>query len=573
MAKQTPGAQGAGELGELLILLWAPLKAVTARWAPGERPWSPSAPAALSARRPAQRCSRSHARPPPRAAHSPTGGGGGADTAHTPPCQRRLSKSYPSRRHSSNCLTEEGGRGKKKSNTQDAVGLGSPPPAPPPAVRSQAKFSRKGLVLEHDKNKQSRSDSLPCWKGVHPRPSPRWQITVIDPPVIPGARRDRADNKRSAARAGGAGRGCYSAPRGLPDTVALLRQRHLMEEVGTAQSFQVRPVQQLLGLLQEREQLSSSPGATRGTAPREGLAPLSPDPAGAPELSVLVPNSPALGSLAAALLRRGGKRWRGAAGSGRMEATRRAPSLAPRVFPLEQWDSTAARRPAGSPPRRKVPAADRRKCSPSAAAGRTSRRHLAESSPRGRPASPALRGAAPLARSHGAGSTPRAALYRAGLAAPPRPRPQRPEPAHWLRRRPPRPARPARHGLGTAPARPARPPRGGGCAAAPAMNESWGSAVAVGEAVHPARPRSAAPLPAPLPSPRSCCAEFVTQPWPVRVRRSTREKGEEGAGHGSSAVLPWVLAGERGDWNAAGCAWKCLGSFTEGLMWEREQGL
>lgn len=78
-----------------------------------------------------------------------------------------------------------------------------------------------------------------------------------------------------------------------------------------------------------------------------------PEPAAAPELSVLVPNCPALGSLAAALLRRGGKRRRGAAGSGRMEATRRAPSLAPRVFPPEQWDSTAARRPAGrlsSPP-------------------------------------------------------------------------------------------------------------------------------------------------------------------------------------------------------------------------------
>lgn len=73
---------------------------------------------ALLARQPAQRSSRSHARLPPRAAHSPTGGGGGADTAYTPPCQRRLSKSYPSRRHSSNCLTEGGGRGRKKKKVK-----------------------------------------------------------------------------------------------------------------------------------------------------------------------------------------------------------------------------------------------------------------------------------------------------------------------------------------------------------------------------------------------------------------------------------------------------------------------
>lgn len=104
---------------------------------------------------------------------APRGAAAGLTPRTHRPAKRRLSKSYPSRRHSSNCLTEGGGRGKKKSNTQDAVGLGSPPPASPPAVRSQAKFSRKGLVLEHDNNKQSRSDSLPCWKGVHPRPSPR----------------------------------------------------------------------------------------------------------------------------------------------------------------------------------------------------------------------------------------------------------------------------------------------------------------------------------------------------------------------------------------------------------------
>lgn len=33
-------------------------------------------------------------------------------------------------------------------------GLAFHPPRPPPAVSSQAKFSRKGLVLEHDNNKQ-----------------------------------------------------------------------------------------------------------------------------------------------------------------------------------------------------------------------------------------------------------------------------------------------------------------------------------------------------------------------------------------------------------------------------------
>lgn len=55
-----------------------------------------------------------------------------------------------------------------------------------------------------------------------------------------------------------------------------------MEEVAAAQSFQVRPVRQLPGSLQERQQLSFPPGARRGATPTGKLRARS---AAAPELA------------------------------------------------------------------------------------------------------------------------------------------------------------------------------------------------------------------------------------------------------------------------------------------------
>lgn len=49
-----------------------------------------------------------------------------------------------------------------------------------------------------------------------------------------------------------------------------------MGEVAAAQSFQVRPVRQLPGSPQERQQLSFSPGARRGATPQESSAPTPP---------------------------------------------------------------------------------------------------------------------------------------------------------------------------------------------------------------------------------------------------------------------------------------------------------
>lgn len=49
-----------------------------------------------------------------------------------------------------------------------------------------------------------------------------------------------------------------------------------MGEVAAAQSFQVRPVRQLPGSPQERQQLSFFPGARRGATPQESSAPAPP---------------------------------------------------------------------------------------------------------------------------------------------------------------------------------------------------------------------------------------------------------------------------------------------------------
>lgn len=138
----------------------------------------------------------------------------------------------------------------------------------------------------------------------------------------------------------------HSAPRGLPDTAARLRQRHLMGKVGTARSFQVRPLQQLPGWPQAKEQLSSSP-----RAPQEGFAPL-PFPA-APELGGAGTEQPG----PSALWHRG-KRRRNRS----REAARR---LLPSHPEPRRWNNRMAPPPAGR--LSSSPQGARRKCSGAAA--------------------------------------------------------------------------------------------------------------------------------------------------------------------------------------------------------------
>lgn len=346
-------------------------------------------------------------------------------------------------------------------------GFGFPPPAPPPAGSSQAKFSRKGLVLEADNNKQLE----------------KWFVALLEGSSSTTSFFAVTDHSYRSSRDRGAQWAARPAPLLAVSRIPRLRQRDLMEEVAAAQSFQVRPVRQLPGSPQERQQLSFSPGARRGATPTGKLRARS---AAAPEL--------------AGAEQPGGGAPPAAERSRRREATRRLLHSPP-------WTIGWHRRPqAGSPPRSKVPTA----------AAREKRSGERPSAPNRRSATPrpARR---PSPRSHGAGSAPRAALYRGGGAAPPRPRPQRPAPRS-LAALPPAPARP----------RPGE--RGGGRR----RRQQW---MKVGrarrrrrEGQHPWE-RGASPR-------QEFCGDFLTRPPGVKRRERT--------GLGSAAMSACVVPGGRG---------------------------
>lgn len=270
-------------------------------------------------------------------------------------------------------------------------GFGFPPPAPPPAGSSQAKFSRKGLVLEADNNKQLE----------------KWFVALLEGSSSTTSFFAVTDHSYRSSRDRGAQWAARPAPLLAVSRIPRLRQRDLMEEVAAAQSFQVRPVRQLPGSPQERQQLSFSPGARRGATPTGKLRARS---AAAPEL--------------AGAEQPGGGAPPAAERSRRREATRRLLHSPP-------WTIGWHRRPqAGSPPRSKVPtAAAREKRSgerPSAPNRRSAPLRLARrGAPRPAPTEPGAPHAPPYIGAVG----PR-------LPGPARSAPRR---AHWLRCRPPQP--------------------------------------------------------------------------------------------------------------------------------------
>lgn len=158
--------------------------------------------------------------------------------------------------------------------------------------------------------------------------------------MIPGARRDRPDNKRCAATAGGVGGALFWSP-WSPGYRGFAAAKAPDGKGRNCSVLQVRPVQQLLVLLQERKQLSSSPGARRGTAPLEGFAPLLPIPPVHLSCRCLTAQAgPRLPGGGAPPAQRetaeraggcGGRVWEREKGGDTP-----APSLAPRVSPLEQ---------------------------------------------------------------------------------------------------------------------------------------------------------------------------------------------------------------------------------------------
>lgn len=401
----------------------------------------------------------------------PPGAAAGLHRAHT--ALPRGSANHPPLAgiHQTVSRKEEGGEiKKKKSQTHEMMlgsGFGFPPPAPPPAGSSQAKFSRKGLVLEADNNKQLE----------------KWFVALLEGSSSTTSFFAVTDHSYRSSRDRGAQWAARPAPLLAVSRIPRLRQRDLMEEVAAAQSFQVRPVRQLPGSPQERQQLSFSPGARRGATPTGKLRARS---AAAPEL--------------AGAEQPGGGAPPAAERSRRREATRRLLHSPP-------WTIGWHRRPqAGSPPRSKVPTA----------AAREKRSGERPSAPnrRSAPPRPARR---PSPRSHGAGSAPRAALYRGGGAAPPRPRPQRPAPRS-LAALPPAPARP----------RPGE--RGGGRR----RRQQW---MKVGrarrrrrEGQHPWE-RGASPR-------QEFCGDFLTRPPGVKRRERT--------GLGSAAMSACVVPGGRG---------------------------